>query len=104
MAQAGGPGENILRDEPGPVPRVTVVGTSGWENSKRTGEPGLAFRGPTVEQSFVPMLLVLRPRRSLLAILLLHIEYKSQEVAPETLPGMTTAMQPRGLVLRLSCE
>ena len=67
MAQAGGPGENILRDEPGPVPQVTVVGTSGWENSKRTGEPGLAFRGPTVEQSFLPMLLALRPRRSLLA-------------------------------------
>ena len=67
--------------------------SSGGETSKRTGEPGLVFRGPTAGQSFVPMLLVLRPRRSLLAIPLLHIEHESEGVAPETLPsGMTTAM------------
>ena len=66
--------------------------SSGGENSKQTGEPGLVFRGPTVEQSFVPMLLALRPRRSLLAIPPLHIEYESEGVAPETPPGMTSAM------------
>ena len=54
--------------------------SSGGENSKWTGEPGLVFRGPTVEQSFVPMLLAIRPRRSLLAIPPLCIEYESEGV------------------------
>ena len=66
--------------------------SSGGENSKQTDEPRLVFRGPTVEQSFVLMLLALRPRLSLLAIPPLHIEHESEGVAPETPPGMTTAM------------
>ena len=64
----------------------------GAENSKRTGEPATVSCFEVQLLSFLPMLLALRPRRSLLAIPPLHIEYKSEGVAPETPPGMTTAM------------
>ena len=67
------------------------------ENSKQpeTGEPGLVFPSevqPLPRSSLSCQLRALRPRLSLLAIPTLHIEPESEGVAPETPPGMTTAM------------